>query len=323
MAAVLAEPAAVFTFSNYLDPKRFAIAAGIRIGLFIVSIVIFPLLLWGIANASGCRGVGGACGALGLVVAMAYKPLVAVAFIFSFAGISVRRARDAGVPGWVGLFVPLLFAADHAVLTVFGAPWSLGFSLGVLHTAVPRFTIMALWCIGAMCLLPSRADDGEGFGLAGRVAAGLAVFVSIFAALQALSRARSRGSALAVTARALDAAASCAHAPASRHAGAWRTARLVGLDWSRSPEDDAVAPQRSGRAAACATEPFDGPGCWRHLAAAVLPFLHWGYSHLATAREDAREATEIAAVPTVRVSRIPPVLVFETRARAGWALPGR
>src|SRR5215204_6604677 len=108
MAAVLAEPAAVFTFSNYLDPKRFAIAAGIRIGLFIVSIVIFPPLLWGIANASGCRGVGGACGALGLVVAMAYKPLVAVAFIFSFAGISVRRARDAGVPGWVGLFVPLL-----------------------------------------------------------------------------------------------------------------------------------------------------------------------------------------------------------------------
>src|SRR5215213_8699678 len=189
MAAVLAEPAAVFTFSNYLDPKRFAIAAGIRIGLFIVSIVIFPLLLWGIANASGCRGVGGACGALGLVVAMAYKPLVAVAFIFSFAGISVGRARDAGEAGWVGLFVPLLFAADHAVLTVFGAPWSLGFSLGVLHTAVPRFTIMALWCIGAMCLLPSRADDGEGFGLAGRVAAGLAVFVSIFAALQALSAA--------------------------------------------------------------------------------------------------------------------------------------
>src|SRR5829696_563724 len=189
MAAVLAEPAAVFTFSNYLDPKRFAIAAGIRIGLFIVSIVIFPLLLWGIANASGCRGVGGACGALGLVVAMAYKPLVAVAFIFSFAGISVRRARDAGVAGWVGLFVPLLFAGDYVVLTVFGAPWSLGFSLGVLHTAVPRFTIMALWCIGAMCLLPSRADDGEGFGLAGRVAAGLAVFVSIFAALQALSAA--------------------------------------------------------------------------------------------------------------------------------------
>src|SRR5215208_6748778 len=220
MAALLAEPAAVFTFSNYLDPKRFAIAAGIRIGLFIVSIVIFPLLLWGVANASGCRGVGGACGALGLVVAMAYKPLVAVAFIFSFAGISVRRARDAGVAGWVGLFVPLLFAADHAVLTVFGAPWSLGFSLGVLHTAVPRFTIMALWCIGAMCLLPSGLR-------AGRARRGwpCRIRVDLRGAPGAARRARSRGSALAVTARALAAAASCAHAPASRPAGAWRTAR--------------------------------------------------------------------------------------------------
>jgi hypothetical protein len=51
-----------------------------------------------------------------------------------------------------------------------------------------------------------------------------------------------------------------------------------------------------------------------------------GYSHLATAREDAREATEIAAVPTVRVSRIPPVLVFESSSTSGmgaaWTVPG-
>lgn len=385
MAAVLAEPAAVFTFSNYLDPKRFAIAAGIRIGLFIVSIVIFPLLLWGIANASGCRGVGGACGALGLVVAMAYKPLVAVAFIFSFAGISVRRARDAGVAGWVGLFVPLLFAADHAVLTVFGAPWSLGFSLGVLHTAVPRFTIMALWCIGAMCLLPSRADDGEGFGLAGRVAAGLAVFVSIFAALQALSAAPALAGLLLPLQLALSMLLRPAHMllPAAMLALGGLLAWLawIGRGARRTMPlrpSVPVAPQLArpnlsmvlvagaitlvafsitvGRDSGGVLVPIAlltgavsivlptlllylapiwaavsaprswSPAAFACLAAAVLPFLHWGYSHLATAREDAREATEIAAVPTVRVSRIPPVLVFESSSTSGmgaaWTVPG-
>jgi uncharacterized membrane protein YhaH (DUF805 family) len=375
----------VLTFTGYLDRKRFAIAAGIRIGLFVLSVVLFPLLLMGLANASGCRGVGGACGALGLVVAMAYKPLVAVAFVFSFVGISLRRARDAGAASWIGLFVPLLLAADYQLLTVVGAPWSLGFTLGILHVPLPRFAMMALWCILAMSLLPSRADDDEGFGPAGRVAAGLAAVIAVFAALQALSAApalsalllplrlalsmllRSGQAILPFAMLALSALLAwfvwrgrAVEAPVRVRADRQPGGSLARLDlplvvvaavvtlvaFSNAVGRDAggvlvpialltgatsivlptfliylaplwaaawVARSRSLLASAC-------------LGATLLPYLHWGYAHLATAREQAREVAEIDAIPTVKASHVPPVLVFESSSSTGmgaaWTVPG-
>jgi threonine/homoserine efflux transporter RhtA len=75
----------MFTFTGYLNQRHFAYAAGLRIGLFVASVLAFPVALYGLTIMTDCRG-GDACGALGLVAAFAYKPLVAYLFVFAFWG---------------------------------------------------------------------------------------------------------------------------------------------------------------------------------------------------------------------------------------------
>jgi len=179
----------MFTFTGYLNQRRFAYAAGFRIGLFIASVLAFPFALYGLAILTDCRSVGGACGAVGLVGAMAFKPLVAYLFVFSFLGISLRRSRDAGLPAWIGLVIPLLLAADLNNLMVIGAPWSLAFSQGI-GTSWPRFAVQALACIFILCLLPScEPTSGASFpfGNAGKIAFALGLYISFFNVLSVLS----------------------------------------------------------------------------------------------------------------------------------------
>ena len=74
----------------------------------------------------------------------AKRPLAFVLFVISFAGISVRRVRDIGLPGWIGLFVPFFFAADWQFLVTTGAPWTLAISAGILDLSFPFFTLLGL-----------------------------------------------------------------------------------------------------------------------------------------------------------------------------------
>jgi uncharacterized membrane protein YhaH (DUF805 family) len=176
-------------FAGYLDRKGFLWAAALRLTLFVASVVGFPFALSMVAIASNCRSVGGACGAVGLVTAVALKPLAFVLLVSSFVGISLRRVRDAGMPAWIGLIIPLLLAADYQFLIFSAAPWSFAFSAGVLMTPVPQFAIFALVCIAVLCIFPSRADSPTSrnpFGPIGLVAFGLALFVAFIAALRIL-----------------------------------------------------------------------------------------------------------------------------------------
>src|SRR5262245_59979910 len=177
----------MFKFAGTLGRKGFCLAAGLRIGLFLASVVAFPFFLMVLAAGTDCRRVG-ACGAIATIGAAAYKPLVFAIFAFSFVGISMRRARDAGVLGWIGLFVPLLFAADQAFFVVAGIPWSFG--TGVLHLPVPRYASLALACTAVLCALPSRRDDPVSrnpFGHVGWAAFGLGVFVAAHAILMVIA----------------------------------------------------------------------------------------------------------------------------------------
>lgn len=173
----------MFKFTDFLGRKRFLWASLLRVGLFVGSVFGFPFFLLALATITNCRSVGGACGAIGVIGAMAFKPLAFVLFVFSFVGISMRRARDAGVPSWIGLFIPLLFAADYTFLVFTGTPWGFGFSAGVLRIPVPYYTLLALGCIAVLSALPPRADlSSNPFGYAGWVALGLGIFVATFAA---------------------------------------------------------------------------------------------------------------------------------------------
>lgn len=97
----------MFKFDGFIDRRTFLRAAALRLGLFIASVLVFPFLLMGLASISACARVGGACGAVGLLGSMAFKPLAFVLLVFSFVGISMRRTRDVGMPGPLGLFIPL------------------------------------------------------------------------------------------------------------------------------------------------------------------------------------------------------------------------
>jgi len=98
----------MFKFDGFIDRGTFLRASALRLGLFIASVVGFPFLLMAIVVISNCRGIGGACGAVGLLAGTAFKPFAFVLFVFSFCGIAVRRARDAGMPGPVNLASRLL-----------------------------------------------------------------------------------------------------------------------------------------------------------------------------------------------------------------------
>ncbi|MGA7999766.1 MAG: hypothetical protein WCA28_33295 [Bradyrhizobium sp.] len=171
----------MFKFDGCMGRGRFLQAAALRLGLFIASVFAFPFLLMGLASASGCERIGGACGALGLVAATAFKPLAFILFVLSLIGISMRRTRDAGMPGLVGLIVPLLFSANYAFFVYVGAPWSFAFSAGVLFQAFPWAALLALYCIAILGVMPSRYHRDETanpFGTMGLIAFGLGSLIA-------------------------------------------------------------------------------------------------------------------------------------------------
>jgi hypothetical protein len=174
----------VFEFGGYIDHGKFARAAALRLGLFVAS--EFPYLLMAIASASGYANVGEVWAMGAFIVATIFRPLAFSLFVFSFVGISMRRTRDAGVPGPAGLLIPLLFASSYLFLIYAGVPRSLPFSDGVLFQTFPRAALLALYCVAILCLMPRRHVRGEianPFGVAGWVTFGLGIPIAVNAML--------------------------------------------------------------------------------------------------------------------------------------------
>ena len=370
----------MFTFTGRIGRKAFFWGSALRIALFAATVVGFPLFLTALVSMTGCRGIGGACGAVGLVGAMAYKPLVFVLFVFSFIGISMRRASDAGLPGWTGLFIPLLWCADRAFLVFSGAPWSLAFSSGVLFTTFPAYALLALAVIGILCMLPTRGGNmtsSNPFGAAGWIAFGLGVLVSLSATVKALST----FPALLPFIYSIG----WAGWPIAQYTPYVMIALVAVLIWIAWRERGYVAtatdvsgpapPQAAGlpimrlllcslglAIAAVATSVGSNLlplvllvqattivlpttllyfcvllgaymvftrrsiGAVTFLAVALLPIAGWAYSYWQASSAAAREATEVAAIPTTVASRIPRTMVIESRnvsgMRAVWQVPG-
>jgi uncharacterized membrane protein YhaH (DUF805 family) len=302
----------MFSFPGRTDRTRFLIGAGIRIAFFIASVFAFPFMLYGIALASNCGLVGGACGAVALIASMALKPLFFTAFVFSFVGLSVRRVRDAGFPAVLGLAIPLLMAADYRFGIFTGAHWSFAFSAGALFLRPPIFLAMALCAMLVLALLPSRepviaTPAGNGTPTpqtpqspAARLMAAfpplppwIVLVGAILAAIAVIATQRTpTNGAIALAANLV---------PIGLPTWVMYTALVWGI-WC-------VVQRRNHVAFAI-------------LAAAALPFVLWGYATISATMYRQREAAAINSMKTVRLARVPHVLVVSARRSNGFYLFG-
>ncbi len=180
----------MFRFSGTIDRKHFAIGIALRIGFFVAATVAFPFLMLPFAASFGCSPgtPSDGCGILGLVFAMAFKPLIFAIFLLSFPGILARRFRSIGLSPWLSLFVLLLIAADNRVLTYLGTSWTFAFSTGVLSIRRPDFLLEALALLVVLCILPSREGRVrlQSLGWPAKLALVLAALTALLAGLRAI-----------------------------------------------------------------------------------------------------------------------------------------
>lgn len=142
-----------------LSGPDFARAAAYRNTAFAVFTTAFPFLLSSLVSASGCRGVGGACGALGLVLSMYIKPFVFFIFAFSFATIALRRLRDCSLPGTLAIGLVAIIFADVLWAMTVGAPWSVAFVTGGLGAAAPTSLMAGLALVVVLSVMGSRPNS--------------------------------------------------------------------------------------------------------------------------------------------------------------------
>jgi hypothetical protein len=129
---------------RWISGGQYARSLATRFGVFAAITIGFPFFVYGVIQMSGARGIGGASGALALVLGLYLKPAIYLALAYSMLQISLRRARTIGISPLIGLCVPLLVLADLSFGITLGSFWAVGFSLGILSVAAPVSLIAAV-----------------------------------------------------------------------------------------------------------------------------------------------------------------------------------
>ena len=297
----------MFRFAGRLGRKRFIWASVLRIGPYLATIAGFPFLLSYLATATNCRGAD-ACGAVGLVTAMVFKPLVFALLAFSFVGVSMRRIRDTGAPGWVGLIVPVLLVLDFQFLIAIGTSRSFAFMLGVPRLPVPYFALAALVLAAILCALPSQGSNPSWDRRFGRV----------WAVVTALPT-----RCLLLAAFAWTIVAVILAMPPDVPPSTLPVMFLMQLTSTIVPTfalyfclllASAWAIRQRSRTSVALP------------AVALVPFMHWGYVHWLAWAKHEREAAEMAAPAKVPLSSLPATMVYESASGMGmhavWTVPG-
>ena len=133
-----------------------------RFGIFIAITLGFPFFVYAVVQMSGAQRIGGAAGALALVLGVYLKPVIYLAFAYSMLRISLGRARTIGISPLIGLCVPLLVLADLAFGITFGSFWAVSFSLGILSMPVPASLTAAAITAFTLSLLRDSEEPMTG-----------------------------------------------------------------------------------------------------------------------------------------------------------------
>jgi hypothetical protein len=144
----------MFSWTGVLDRAAYAWRAAVTIAFMVGTIILFPYLIKAVVSASHCSL--DTCGAVGLAVPTILRPMLFIAAMAMALSACVRRARDAGLPPWVGAFPPLMLAGDEALLQYGGAGWAYPFSAGILTISPP---VYALFGLAVMALLGVAPRD--------------------------------------------------------------------------------------------------------------------------------------------------------------------
>lgn len=132
---------------------------GVCVLSFFAAITLaFPFIVYGLVQASGATEIGGAAGALAVVLGIYLKPVIYIVFAASLARISISRAKTVGMPGKVGIFIALLALADIQFWVVFGSHWGVAFSLGVFALDLPYSFLTATIAILTLSLVREPKD---------------------------------------------------------------------------------------------------------------------------------------------------------------------
>ncbi|MDR3538391.1 MAG: hypothetical protein P4L71_17990 [Acetobacteraceae bacterium] len=171
-------------WAGTLDRSGYVRRLGAGLALLLLATVWFPFIAAAVFRLTGCTMGSQGCNVLPTVTAAALKPLLFYGFVLFSLGISVRRARHAGLRGWFGAFIPLMFLADSAFILVSGAGWGYAFSLGIVtRLAAPRYAEFAV-AVSILLAVPREGalrDGGNCYlkwtmlGLAGLLAVGAAL----------------------------------------------------------------------------------------------------------------------------------------------------
>ena len=173
---------------RFMSGSQFAVKAGWRVGIFLALTIGFPFIVYGLILATNARSVGGAAGAVAVVAGVYLKPLIILGFLISLLAPCWRRMRSLGLPGIVGLVVPLLFLMDWPYLLIVGAHWGVAFSLGIWQVKLPLFALTGLAILLAMSVALAPPDDGANgrrFGVFGPIFGLLTILLVAVALLSA------------------------------------------------------------------------------------------------------------------------------------------
>lgn len=151
----------MFSFRVRAGGADFADALGWRNAVLLVATLSWPFLLGSAVSATSCRNVGGACGALALVLSLYVKPFVYLIFLATLLPWTIRRWRDAGLPRLLRIPLVAMLVMGKGFWLVASAPWSVGFVVGAGGGVAPVVPAGFACLLALACLRTWPSVDGR------------------------------------------------------------------------------------------------------------------------------------------------------------------